>query len=190
MARKAKERPPPDEAAEATAGGPRQKGLTSKQQRFVDEYLVDCNATQAAIRAGYSAKFANREGSRLLSNVDVQASIAEARQRLSESTELTQEWVLARLKAEALNYDEGSTHSARVRSVELIGKHLGMFVENVNVRGSGKDGAVRHEHDVGPDLLGRIEQLAGAFEELADRTGEGGVPGDGPEESLDPPEVP
>ena len=43
--------------------------LTAKQQRFCEEYLIDLNATQAAVRAGYSAKTANEQGSRLLTNV-------------------------------------------------------------------------------------------------------------------------
>lgn len=45
--------------------------LTEKQQRFVEEYLIDLNATQAAIRAGYSAKTADQQGSRMLANVKV-----------------------------------------------------------------------------------------------------------------------
>ena len=51
--------------------------LTPKQQQFVEEYLVDLNATQAAIRAGYSAKTAEFQASRLLRNAKVQAAIAE-----------------------------------------------------------------------------------------------------------------
>ena len=46
--------------------------LTEKQKRFVEEYLIDLNATQAAIRAGYSAKTANEQGARLLVNVSIQ----------------------------------------------------------------------------------------------------------------------
>lgn len=49
--------------------------LTARQQRFVEEYLIDLNATQAAIRAGFSPRAANRTGSRLLSNVDIQTAI-------------------------------------------------------------------------------------------------------------------
>ena len=51
--------------------------LTEKQQRFVDEYLIDLNATQAAIRAGYSAKTAQEQGSQNLSKLMVQQAIAE-----------------------------------------------------------------------------------------------------------------
>lgn len=60
--------------------------LTPKQQRFVDEYLVDLNATQAAIRAGYNEKTAKQQGSRLLTKVDVSDAIATSRQTLSNST--------------------------------------------------------------------------------------------------------
>ncbi len=63
--------------------------LTHKQRRFVDEYLVDLNATQAAIRAGYSTRTANREGARLLSNVDIAVAISEAQHTRSERTQVT-----------------------------------------------------------------------------------------------------
>ena len=49
--------------------------MTAKQMRFCDEYLVDLNATQAAIRAGYSEKTARSQGQRLLTNVDIQKEI-------------------------------------------------------------------------------------------------------------------
>ena len=52
--------------------------LTPKQARFVEEYLVDLNATQAAIRAGYSAKTAYSQGQRLLSHVEVRRAIQKA----------------------------------------------------------------------------------------------------------------
>lgn len=72
--------------------------LTDKQARFVDEYLVDLNATQAAIRAGYSAKTAQEQGSRLLSNVKVQNAIRERQEVLKMKTEVTQEWVVERYR--------------------------------------------------------------------------------------------
>lgn len=75
--------------------------LTAKQQRFVEEYLIDLNATQAAIRAGYAAKHAESQAYQLLQKTPVQAKIAEAREKLSERTEITQEMVLKRLWAVA-----------------------------------------------------------------------------------------
>ena len=65
------------------------------------EYLVDLNATQAAIRAGYSAKTAQEQSSRLLSNVIVEAAIAKAQAKRAEKTGINAEWVLTRLASEA-----------------------------------------------------------------------------------------
>ena len=68
--------------------------LTPKQARFVEEYLVDLNATQAATRAGYSERTANEQGARLLAHVSVAAAIAAAQQKRSKRTEITQDMVL------------------------------------------------------------------------------------------------
>ncbi len=73
--------------------------LTPKQKRFVDEYLVDLNATAAARRAGYSEKTACEQGSRLLANVKVQAAIQERQKKLQGKLEITQEAVLQELAA-------------------------------------------------------------------------------------------
>ena len=72
--------------------------LTPRQERFVQEYLVDLNATQAAIRARYSRKTADVQGVRLLGNVKVQAVLQEAMQKRSRRTEITQDWVLEELR--------------------------------------------------------------------------------------------
>ncbi len=71
--------------------------LTPKQARFVEEYLIDLNATQAAIRAGYSVKAAHVEGSRLLTNAKVAAAIAVAKQERTEVTKIDAEYVLRKL---------------------------------------------------------------------------------------------
>src|SRR5262245_5366904 len=65
------------------------KPLTPKQERFVAEYLVDLNATQAAIRAGYSAQTANRIASENLSKPDIAEAIAKGKARQLEKAELT-----------------------------------------------------------------------------------------------------
>lgn len=71
--------------------------LTAKQQRFVDEYLIDLNATQAAIRAGYSANTAEQQASRLLTNVKVRAYLAERQSARAGRVEITQDMVLKEL---------------------------------------------------------------------------------------------
>lgn len=75
--------------------------LTAKQQRFVAEYLIDLNQTQAAIRAGYSEKTAAEQASRLLTNVKVSEAIQAAMKARSERTQIDADWVLKRLARDA-----------------------------------------------------------------------------------------
>lgn len=109
--------------------------LTPKQQRFVDEYLIDLNATQAAIRAGYSAKTAEQQGPRLLGYAGVSAAIAAAQEARKARTEITQDYVIQGLKSEAEFTGEGSSHSARVQALTQLGRHLGMFKDKVEHSG-------------------------------------------------------
>ncbi|ACR15021.1 TerS [Burkholderia phage BcepIL02] len=73
------------------------RALTDRQQRFVDEYLIDLNATKAAERAGYSAKTAQEQSSRLLSKPHVQAAIAEAKARRAARVEIDQDRIVREL---------------------------------------------------------------------------------------------
>lgn len=81
--------------------GPGEDDLTPRQARFVEEYLVDLNATQAAIRAGYSAKTAEHQGSRLLGYAKVASAVAKAKQDRSDEVGVDAAWVLRRLADEA-----------------------------------------------------------------------------------------
>lgn len=105
--------------------------LTPKQQRFVDEYLIDLNATQAAIRAGYAAKTANREGSRLLSNVDISHAIATKAANTAERLDLSAERVLRGLFEEATRTGDGASHGARVSAWGLLGKYHKLFTDRI-----------------------------------------------------------
>ena len=71
--------------------------LTDKQAQFVREYLLDLNATKAAIRAGYSERSAENQGARLIGNDEVRAAIDAAKVKRSEKTEITAERVLAEI---------------------------------------------------------------------------------------------
>lgn len=120
--------------------------LTPKQERFCQEYIIDLNGTQAAIRAGYSEKTANVIASENLAKPYIQAKLAELRAAISNQLNLNAEWVLQRLKdisdrciqaepvmvrgldgelVESGEYKFDS--SGAVRATELIGKHLGIF---------------------------------------------------------------
>ena len=112
--------------------------LTPKQQRFVDEYLIDLNATQAAIRAGYSEKTAYSVGHENLKKPEIQKAIEEAQEKLSNKAQVTVEMVVQGLLNEAKDLSEGSTQSARVSAWAHLGKHLGMFKDKIEH--TGKDG--------------------------------------------------
>ncbi len=75
--------------------------MTPKQKRFAEEYLIDLNATQAAIRAGYSKRSAEVTASRLLRNAKVAEAIAAAQGERAKRTEIDADWVLNRLADEA-----------------------------------------------------------------------------------------
>ena len=132
--------------------------MTPKQERFVAEYLVDLNATQAAIRAGYAKKSADVEGSRLLANAKVAAAVAAAQAKRSERTEITQDYVLTSImetmerckQAEPVRYQNGDQvyvdtpdgeiapaykfdAGAVLKGAELLGRHLAMFTDRLQV---------------------------------------------------------
>ena len=130
--------------------------MTPKQQQFVQEYLIDLNATQAATRAGYSAKTANEQGCRLLANVSVKAAVQAAMDARSARTEITADYVLATIretiercsqatpvldrKGEPVHVETPSgddvpaytfDSNAVLRGCELLGRHLKLFTDKV-----------------------------------------------------------
>ena len=127
--------------------------MTDKQKRFCDEYLIDCNATQAAIRAGYSKKTANEQGNRLLANVSVKAYIDERLEQLhSEKTADAQEvmeYLTSVMRGEHKEQtlalcgdgmqeiqDIDVSAKDRIKAAELIGKRYGMFKDAVDLGGA------------------------------------------------------
>lgn len=141
--------------ANKTARGGRK--LTARQSRFVDEYLADLNATQAATRSGYSAKTAEFQGSRLLSNVKVAAAVQERMNQRAERTHIDADYVLSGIAknirrceqgepvrdrsgelvmietddgsvAPAYKYDAGNA----LKGYEMLGKHLRLFTDRID----------------------------------------------------------
>lgn len=110
--------------------------LTARQERFVSEYLVSLNATEAAQKAGYNPKTARSQASRLLTFVNIQEAIAAGQKERAQRLELTQDWVVGQLREAALDRSEGTSHAARVRALELLGKHLGMWPARLAVESS------------------------------------------------------
>lgn len=128
--------------------------LTAKQQRFCDEYLIDLNATQAAIRAGYSKKTANRIGTENLSKLVIkqyiEARMAEKESKLiadqdevlkyltsvlrgeSQSTEIVVEGIGDGM-SEARTIDKAPSEKDRLKAAELLGKRYGLYTEKVDM---------------------------------------------------------
>lgn len=99
---KAPAKPPAKAESQPATPAPTDSVLTDKQQRFVDEYMVDMNATQAAIRAGYSPDTAEQIGYQQLQKTSVVRAIAEARKKQQERTAITADLVLTRIANIAL----------------------------------------------------------------------------------------
>ena len=132
--------------------------LTPKQKRFVDEYLVDLNATQAAIRAGYSEKTARAIGQNLLTKVDIQQAIKARMDRRSRRVNITQDEIVSDLleikercmqsrpvvtpKGEQVYDEAGNAIWAfdaknAIKALELLCKHLAMFTDKIQADTSG-----------------------------------------------------
>lgn len=135
--------------------------LTDKQTAFVREYLVDLNATQAAIRAGYSGKSAARIGVELLNKTHIAQAVAAAQAKRARRVEVTQDYVISNLveivertmqRAPVTDRKGGQVTDEDGRAVwcfdakgankalELLGKHLGIFTDKVKAEVSGPDG--------------------------------------------------
>ncbi|MGB4967049.1 MAG: terminase small subunit [Candidatus Saccharimonadales bacterium] len=119
--------------------------MNVKQARFVEEYLIDLNATQAAIRAGYSAKTAYAIGNKLLKETEIKETIAAEMQSRSERTGITADKVLADIEAikadamKAMADKDGNlamvNHGAALKACELQGRHLEMWSDKLKVSG-------------------------------------------------------
>lgn len=124
--------------------------LTKKQRKFADEYLIDCNGTQAAIRAGYSPKTANEQAAKLMANKKISTYISNkldemSSERLADAQEVL-EYLTSVMRGEyteqvlrldgngvqVVDYIQVSARE-RLKAAELIGKRYGMFKDNVNV---------------------------------------------------------
>ena len=134
--------------------------LTDKQQAFVAEFLVDLNATQAAIRAGYSEKTAYSQGQRLLKNVEVDAAIKAAQAERAEKTQRTALDVLKDIQDVSKEARDGGDLKTALKGYELEGKHLGMFTEKHEH--TGKDGKpIEVDHQVSPAVEAMLNTLKG-----------------------------
>ena len=124
--------------------------MTKKQERFVQEYLIDLNGKQAAIRAGYSPKTAQEQSSRLLSNVKVQEAVAAFLDNIKGANiadvEEIMKYLTSVMRGEAIEevlilcgngcqkiVSKEVGAKERLRAAELIGKRYGLFSEKFSI---------------------------------------------------------
>lgn len=131
--------------------------MTDKQKRFCDEYLVDCNATQAAIRAGYSPKNAKVTAAKILTNANLKTYIDEQLEQIHNGniadTKEVLEYLTSVLRgeskssvvvvegkgdgwSEAKAMEKTPDEKERLKAAELIGKRYGLFKEGVDLVGA------------------------------------------------------
>lgn len=123
--------------------------MTPKQEAFVREYLIDLNATQAAIRAGYSEATASEQGSRLLGNVKVAAAIADGKAERADKCGIDALWVLREAKSTYQAAREADKLGDANTALGLIGKHVDVqaFRERI-----------AQEHSASPELAAWLGQ--------------------------------
>ena len=108
--------------------------LTAKQQRFVDEYLKDLNATRAAIRAGYSKKTATEIASENLTKPHIQEAVADAQAAIAERNEVTVDRIVGRYQEIAFaDVPTSPTVRDQIAALDSLSKHLGMSSGNLKI---------------------------------------------------------
>ena len=136
--------------------------LTPRQQRFVEEFALDLNQTQAAIRSGFNPRNAKSQGARLMAKQHVRAAVKRVLADRSEEVKVSAQDVLRGLLRIA--NDDAAKDSDKIAALALLGKHLGMFVDSLDVRAG-----VRLE-DLVPRLKKKIEpDPAAGAEDHTDR---------------------
>jgi phage terminase small subunit len=130
--------------------------LTPKQQRFVDEYLTDCNATQAAIRAGYSRRTAYAIGSENMSKPEIRAALQAAQASVTTKTKITKDYLVEQANDIMLKAKANGAWAAARGANELLAKLTGHLVERRDLR------VIRSFEDLSDEEL---QLLAGGEEE-------------------------
>ena len=104
-----------------------ERPLTGKQIAFIDAYMLTRNSAESVRQAGYNSKTPDRLGYELVRNTRVQHEIRRRQSALVKRTDVSEEWVLHRLAQTYELATQAKQFTAANRSLELIGRHIGMF---------------------------------------------------------------
>ena len=147
--------------------------MTPKEKRFVQEYLIDPNATQAAIKAGYSKATAKQQGSRLLTQPDVQEAVAEGQSDLATRCKVTAEMIVAELAkvgfANAGDYFDWGPEGITIKNKDTLTPEQQAAVSEVyqtTTGGEGSGGTIRVKLH---DKLAALEKLGKHLGMFVDR---------------------
>ena len=133
--------------------------LTTKQQRFCEEYLKDLNASRAALRAGYKTGNPNRVGHELMQKEGIKFALDGLMADRAEKVKVDANYVLNKI-IKSLERAEGKENETAVlRASELLAKHLGMFVEKTEVSGP-EAGAIELERRTREDIAAFTSSIA------------------------------
>ena len=154
--------------------------LTGKQQKFVDEYLIDLNATQAAIRAGYSEKNADKIGSQLLGKTRVMEAIDAKRKRLEVKSEITAEKVLQEYAKVAFSniadFVDWSNGQITIIPSEKLTREQTACVAEVSESTSNQGTTVKFKLHDKLTALHRLGDHLGLFKKIVEMSGKDGKP--------------
>lgn len=117
--------------------------LTDKQERFCEEYVIDLNATQSAIRAGYSESGARTEGARLLANANIQERISELKKEISERNNISiDKYVNILDKLATFDISELYDENGSLKSIHQIPEEVRLAIESLDTDELRMDGLV------------------------------------------------
>ena len=137
-------------ALEAGDGPSVLDALTGKQKAFVEEYLIDLNATQAILRAGYNTKNPKLDSYELMRNPGIRFAIDYLKSIRRENSDVTSDYVLTEI-AKIVEKTKDGNPNAALRGLELLAKHLGMFIERKEVSGPNGE-AIAYQQKIKEDV--------------------------------------
>ena len=159
------------QAIEAEDGEAILEALTEKQRLFCYEYLIDLNASQACLRAGYETAHPEKMGSQVRNHPGVKAALAYLQKERLDKNMVDSNFVLEKIIKSIGRAEKRGNEAAVLRGAELLARHLGMFIDRQEI--SGPDGEAIHIKE--EQVRQNVEQFKSKLTSLSKRTRTGNV---------------